>query len=220
MNVLIVGSNKSDLIEYLPDTFLIVYDGELTVPLPERRKVTRLDLSQHAFNPLKNINYKRARDFLAVLNSVFPEGENTLTKKSANFVLLKALLSHPTRLDKLLTKPDKNDPGALDAYQKIQTLLLSPTLRPFLCKPTNFSLQGIVLASLDPAIITEFDAFVIGKPSHLKLRAHRSHPRLRNVRVQVSPFPSSTGKIGCGCKSSRRGALAHRKPAPLSQNHP
>src|ERR1700709_184530 len=72
--------------------------------------------------------YRRARDFIAVLDAVFPDGQNTLTKKNANFHILSALLDEPTYLHKLL-KPDKKDPAKQDAYQKIETLLMSPVLR-------------------------------------------------------------------------------------------
>ncbi|TQF41153.1 hypothetical protein UNPF46_08515 [Bradyrhizobium sp. UNPF46] len=106
------------------------------------------------------MDYRRAREFIAVLDAVFPEGENTLTKKNANFVLLNALLDEPTRLDKLL-RGDKRDPAKQDAHQKIATLLLSPVLREVLCKPTDFSMQGIVLARLDRAVLGDFDAFVL-----------------------------------------------------------
>jgi hypothetical protein len=36
---------------------------------------------------------------------------------------------------------DKKDPGKQDAYQKIETLPLSPVLHAVLCQPTNFSLN-------------------------------------------------------------------------------
>ncbi|MDZ4761219.1 MAG: hypothetical protein SGJ21_09125 [Alphaproteobacteria bacterium] len=163
MNKLIVGNDKTIFLDHLPETFLIIDDGAIVdqIPLPARRKITQLDLDFHSFNPLKDIDYRRAREFIAVLDAVFPEGEDTLTKKTSNFALLNALLAQPTRLDKLIPRPSKNDAGAIDAYQKIQTLLLSPGLNRFLCNPTNFSMDGIVLARLDRAQITDFDAFVI-----------------------------------------------------------
>jgi hypothetical protein len=101
------------------------------------------------------------REFVAVIDAIYPEGESTLTKKNANFVLLQALLSEPTYLHKLLS-PDKRDAARQDAYQKIETLLLSPVLKSVLCKATNFSLNGIVLAKLDRSAIGDFDSFVLG----------------------------------------------------------
>ncbi len=164
MNKLVVGSDKSAIIEHLPETFLLIDDGPLldTVPLPPRRKIARLDLSTHSFNPLKDMTYERARDFISVLDAVFPEGAETLTKKASNFALLKAFLvtPRPTKLHRLIT-PHKNDTGSLDAHQKIETLLLSPVLKRFLAYPTNFALDGILLARLDRAVLTDFDCFVI-----------------------------------------------------------
>ena len=162
MNLLIVGSDKSEIVDHLPEAFLYI-DDAIDIPIPRRRKVTRFDLSTHAFNPLRDMTYTRARAFIGVLDAVFPEGEDTLTRKSSNFALLNALLAGPTRLDRLVPRPGKavKDTGALDAHQKIQTLLLSPVLKRFLCNPTNFSLQGIVLAQLDRSRLSEFDCFVI-----------------------------------------------------------
>jgi hypothetical protein len=162
MNALIVGANKAPILEYAKPPFLFIDDGPLIdeLEIPVRKKVTRFDVSQHHFNPLHRMDYLRAREFMAVIDAVFPEGGSTLTKKNANFVLLKALLDKPEYLDTLL-KPDKRDPAKQDAYQKIETLLLSPVLRSVLCKPINFSLRGIVLARLDRAVLGDFDAFVL-----------------------------------------------------------
>ena len=79
--------------------------------------------------------------------------------------MLEALLANakkrrPKPLDELL-QPDK-DPAGQDAYQRIQTLLLSPVLHKVLCGPTDFSMSGIVLARLDRAELGDFDAFVMG----------------------------------------------------------
>lgn len=159
--MLIVGRDKSDIIRHLPDKFLFIDDGALIdqLTLPKRRKVVVLDVFKHSLNPLKGIDYKRAREFLSLLNAIFPEGESTLTRRASNFALLQALCDNPTRLDNLII-PDKSDNGSMDAHQKIQTLLLSPVLKPFLTRATNFSLDGIILARLDHTL-APFDRFVI-----------------------------------------------------------
>ena len=161
MNKLIVGTDKTKILEHLPDSFLLIDDGEIidALSIPKRRKVTRFSPEKSSFNPLKGMGYRKAREFIAVLDAVFPEGESTLTKKASNFTLLNALLDKPTRLDKLIPRPGK-DPGQIDAYQKIQTLLLSPVLEPVLCRPTNFPFDGILLARLDRAKLGDFDCFV------------------------------------------------------------
>ena len=158
MNTLIVGAEKSRILESFDfsSSFLMIDDGELidALAVPPRRKVVRFDVGKHRFNPLQGMDYRRAREFVSVLDAVFPEGDNTLTKKNANFALLTALLDEPSYLHKLL-RPDK-DPAKQDAYQKIQTLLLSPVLSTVLCKARNFSMNGIVLARLDRAVLGDF----------------------------------------------------------------
>jgi hypothetical protein len=163
MNQLIVGTDKSSF-QQVSGNFLFIDDGVLIdeLDLPSRKKVVRFDVREHRFNPLHKIDYKRARDFVSVIDAVFPEGADTLTKKNANFILLEALLSEPEYLNTLIEQPDKKDAARQDAYQKIQTLMFSPVLSAVLCKPINFSLRGIVLARLDRAVLGDFDAFVLG----------------------------------------------------------
>jgi len=163
MNTLIVGTRKDAILHYLPPgPFLMIDDGPL-LDTVERRART-FDVERHSINPLKDMDYRRARDFIGVLDAVFPEGENTLTRKTSNFVLLNELLTGTAkRLDKLIpTEPDKKDTGRLDAYQKLQTLLLSPVLERVLNRPSNFSMTGTILARVDRAVLGDFDAFVIG----------------------------------------------------------
>lgn len=158
MNLLLVGRDK--VLPPLDPPFLLI-DDEIDLPIPKNRKVTVLDFTKHSFNPLRGMDYKKAREFISVLDAVFPEGENTLTKKTSNFVLLNALLSKTTRLDKLI-RPNKKDASVTDAYQKIQTLLFSPVLDRVLCRPTNFSFDGTILARLNRAELGDFDCFVLG----------------------------------------------------------
>jgi hypothetical protein len=161
MNALIVGTNKDPILDHLPDTFLLIDDGPLidAINIPPRRAVTIFDPAIHSFDPLKGMTYRRARDFIAVLDAVFPEGESTLTRKNANFVMLDALLKKPKRLDALI--PAKADSAYVDARQKIQTLLFSPILKNVLTRPTNISFKGIVLAKLNRAEHGDFDCFVL-----------------------------------------------------------
>lgn len=160
MNTLIVGNDKTPLLHYLPDRFLLIDDGPMAdqLDIPERRAVTHFNVQEHTFNPLKDMSYKRARDFVGVLNAVFPEGDNTLTRRYSNFILLKALLARPKSLANLV--PASKD--TMDAYQQVQTLLLSPVLKRVLTNPTNMSFKGTIIAKLDRAVLGDFDAFVIG----------------------------------------------------------
>lgn len=160
MNVLTVGFDKSPLLDYVEPPFLIIDDGDLIdrIVLPKRRKVTVLDLSKHRLNPLKDIDYRRAREFVQVLNATFPEGESTLTRRNSNYQLLCALLEKPKLLSDLIS--DTKD--TRDAYQQIQTLLMSPVLEPVLNRPTNLSLKGTIFARLNRAELGDFDCFVLG----------------------------------------------------------
>jgi hypothetical protein len=164
MNQLIVGTDKSSF-QQVSGNFLFMDDGPLIdeLEIPQRKKVVRFDVKKHHFNPLHKIDYKRARDFVSVIDAVFPEGADTLTRKNANYELLQALLcGEPRTLSTLIEEPDKKDAAKVDAYQKIQTLLLSPVLSAVLSKPINFSLRGIALARLDRTVLGDFDAFVLG----------------------------------------------------------
>ncbi len=164
MNALIVGSDKTPILRYLPSRFLLIDDGPLIdrITLPARRALTVFDVAKHAFNPLRAMDYRKAREFIDVLDGTFPEGENTLTRKNSNFVLLNALLSGQRRLD-TLTHPcaGASKEGFLDASQKIQTLLLSPVLKRVLTGPTNFSFKGTIFARLNRAELGDFDCFIL-----------------------------------------------------------
>lgn len=164
--MLLIGTHKTDtFLEHLPESYLLIDDGPVIdrLILPKRRKVTRLDFSYHSFNPLRHMDYLAARRFVQILDAVFPEGESTLTRKYGNLTLLKALLDKPRSLARLIPRPDPKDTGAQDAYQKVETLLLSPVLRHFLTSPTaRFPWKGIILARLDRAELGDFDCFVLG----------------------------------------------------------
>ena len=138
MNRLVVGTDKSEITKHLPDAFLFIDDDISTVPLPPRRKVTKLDLSHHSYNPLRDIDYKRAKELIAVLDAVFPEGEDTLTKKASNFVLLNALLSGETDFQKLISTPSIKDTGKTDAYQKFKRSCSRLSLRTSSAVPQTF----------------------------------------------------------------------------------
>lgn len=68
----------------------------------ERCAVTRFAPAVHAFNPLKDIDYRRATELVDVLKVAFPEGENTLTKASFEYQVLEALLDSRQSLSTLI----------------------------------------------------------------------------------------------------------------------
>ena len=84
MNQINVGLSKK--IRYPNGGFLLIDDKVRRIkPRHPHEAVRVFDHKKHSFNPLKNLDYRRARDFLAVINAAFPEGENTLTRKNATF---------------------------------------------------------------------------------------------------------------------------------------
>lgn len=189
--MLIVGSNKSDIIRHLPDSFLLIDDGPLIDALPaQKQRGTHLDLSTHSLNPLQGMSYPRARDFVSIIDAIFPEGESTLTKKASRFQLLKALSEGG---DWPLITPDKNEAGTVDAYLNIQTLLLSPVLKPFLTRPTNLSLNGVLLARLDRTKLPEFDCFVI---ANFLISNFKGHVIVPDFGFYGCPFHSSLMRQG------------------------
>lgn len=156
-NALLIGSSKEPLSRYIPHQFLLIDDGPFidAFELPRHRV---FDPTTHSFNPLRGMDYGRARQFWDVLKAVFPEGESTLTKATAEFQILTALLAKPKSLETLIS--DTKDTQY--AYQLVRKLLLSPVLERVLKGPTNFSFKGTIVARLDRSVLGDFDCFVLG----------------------------------------------------------
>lgn len=113
------------------------------------------DPLKHSFNPLKGLDYKKARQLAEIFYTISPQGENTLTVRNGKRALLKALLK-AERLDKL--------DGDEEVSAMIDDLLASPVLRHILCEPENFSFgsRSPILARVNRAELGEFDGLVIG----------------------------------------------------------
>lgn len=158
MSILCVGSDPTPLLDHLPEACLIIDDGELTDTVSIRAK--RFDVSKHSLNPLKDMDEHKAMSFIAVLDGAFPEGENTLTRRYSNHVMLKRLLDKPGKLADLIV-PTK-DPYERDANEKIERLLLSDTLRPVLNSSLSFTFGRRTIARLNRAEIGDFNCFVLG----------------------------------------------------------
>lgn len=186
--MLILGTNKDHLFhEHLPKNFLLVDDGKIIDALDPTslRKAVHFDFSKHTFNPLRGMDYRRAQDFLDVLDAVFPQGQNTLRKMDSNFYLLKQLVTDkPTNLRNLITISD--DPAIKDASQKIESLLLSPVLNRVLTTATDdFPLDGTILARLDPSVLGRRDCFVL---ANLLISVYKGHVIVPKYREYSCPF--------------------------------
>lgn len=146
-NKLYVGFNK----EVEPPTRgLFIHDE-----VPDLPRARIFDPTQHSFNPLKNIDYRKARALTEVLYTAFPQGDSTLTVRNGKRSLLKALL-FANRLDRV--DGDEEVTGMID------DLLQSPVLKSVLCKPTNFSFSpnSLILARINRAELGDFDALILG----------------------------------------------------------
>jgi len=115
------------------------------------------DPLKHCFNPLKGIDYKRARELSELLYTIFPQGESTLTVRNGKRAMLRALMN-ADRLDQV--KGDEEISGL------IGDILASPVLRKVLCTEGNqFSFAGPntkISARINRTELGEFDALVLG----------------------------------------------------------
>jgi hypothetical protein len=146
MNKLFVGFTR----EVLPEHGLFIHDD-----VPDIPRARIFDPAVHSFNPLKHMDYKKARSIADVLYTIAPQGENTLTVRNGKRALLRALLS-ADRLDQVQ--------GDEEVSGMMQDLLQSPILRSVFCRPANFRItpHSYILARINRAELGEFDALVLG----------------------------------------------------------
>ncbi len=155
MNVLHVGFSKT--IEPPKGGYLLIDDE-----VPDIPKSRIFDPLKHCFNPLKGIDYKRARELAELFYTISPQGDNTLTVRNGKRALLKALMA-ADRLDRVKTRGlSKNDAEEVEAM--LDDILVSPILRRVLCNATNFSFNGnsVILARISRKELGDFDALVLG----------------------------------------------------------
>jgi hypothetical protein len=135
MNTLHVGFSKS--IDLPKGGYLLIDDEVRDIP---RSRV--FDPMKHCFNPLKGIEYKRARELAELFYTISPQGDNTLTVRNGKRAMLRALMK-ADRLDRV--KGDEEVSALID------DLLVSPVLRRVLCSPTNFSFNpnSVIQARID-----------------------------------------------------------------------
>jgi hypothetical protein len=151
MNQLFVGLSKE--VELPSNGFLFINDEIPEVPDWKRPKI--FDPLKHGFNPLKDIDYRKAREIADVLYTVYPQGENTLTVRNGKRALLKALLQSQS-LDKI--KGDDEVSGM------IGDILASPVLRGVFCEGRRFTFnpKSANLARINRAELGSFDSLVLG----------------------------------------------------------
>lgn len=150
-NKLYVGITKT---VDLPKGGFLFIDDEVP-KLPEWKRPRYFDVSKHSFNPLDDIDHKKARELATALYTIAPQGENTLTVRNGKRAMLHALLE----ADQL----DEVD-GDEEVRGMIGDLMASPLLRQVLCSPTNFTFRDTSrnLARINRAELGDFDALVLG----------------------------------------------------------
>lgn len=161
MNHALFGND--DFTEQLLQTkqpFLLIDDGPLADAfLEEFPRAKLFDVQRHSFNPLKDIDYKRSRDFAEIVYTASPQGQTTLTVRNGRRALV-TLLKAGSLAD-LPSPRDTTDDGEKEALATVADLLASPVLRDVLCGKPNFFFKGSVVAKLDRAVIGDFDAFIL-----------------------------------------------------------
>ena len=85
MNFLSLGLNKYESIirklQELEEPYLLIDDGTIIDALEPDPAHVVFDYSKHGLNPLKGMDYFRALDFMSLINAIYPEGRETLTRK-------------------------------------------------------------------------------------------------------------------------------------------
>jgi hypothetical protein len=190
MNSLLIGSHK-DFSDFLQGDCLFLHDQ--LPAIPDWRRPVVFHPARHHINPVLNVDYHYAVSFVEAIDAVFSRGESTLTKDTGLDFILQALLSKPTSLQTLIPEPGKKStPGHIWAYNKVNRILLSPTLRRVFDpkRPQfNFNRSGIFLVHINRAELVEFDALFLGLILMSVYRAQLVVPDLgfygRNVHTNL-----------------------------------
>lgn len=142
----------------------------ITDDVPDIPKTRVFDPTRHGFNPLKDLDYKGARELAAVPYVISPQGENTLTVRNGKRALLQALLQ-TKKTAKWKGKTEKRAftrfdqiTGDEEVTGMISDILASPLLRRVLCEPSDFHFNPKfkIIARINRAELGEFDSLVLG----------------------------------------------------------
>lgn len=165
LNHLLIGlADKTErLLKLAQPPFLIFDDGPVCDAFIDAfPRAKQFDISQHSFDPLRDIDHTRAEHIAAIPYSFDPEsGKTTLTVRDGRRALVRMLGG---RLDQL---PHIDHKGAQEALDTVDDLLLSPVLRSVLCGTPNFRFETrrgnlySVIVKLDRAAIGDKAAFML-----------------------------------------------------------
>ncbi len=160
MNYASFGRRNTDwLIQHADQPCLLISDPPTADLFLQHKQGRIFDPLKHSFNPLANMNYARACDFVEIMRYLFPAGHTTLTREEADHLMLEALLDEPTTLVGLIA--GSTDPGARKAQRLIERLTLSPVLRSVLTGKRQFDFSGTVVVPLDRTKLGNFDCLAL-----------------------------------------------------------
>ena len=133
MNQLHVGFTKK--IELPKGSFLYIDDE-----VPPHPKTKVFDPSRHSFNPLKDLDRRKARELADVLYTASPQGESTLTVRNGRRALAQAI-DKAERFDKVQVRSDvKGVKEEVDGM--IAEVLFTDVMRQVLCSGKEFQFAG------------------------------------------------------------------------------
>jgi hypothetical protein len=165
VNHLLVGTaDKTErLLSLTKPRFLLIDDGPIADAFLARFPKARLfDPTEHSFNPLAGMDYKRARDFAEILYTASPGGQGTLTVRNGRRALVRLLLAGSRQLSDLPKMDEAEDDAVREALGMVEDLLVSPVLTKCLTSTPTFRFgEGTTVARLDRAVLGDFDAVVL-----------------------------------------------------------
>lgn len=169
MNSISVGFGRE--VKPPPGGSLLIQD-EADVPAKFRPKI--FDPTKHSFNPLEEINERKAQELAELIYTVYPQGENTLTVRNGKWDLAPALLKAKS-LDEVTGKEEVT--GVMG------DLLFNPVVRNCLCRDGfQFDKSRLIVARLNRAEIGDKAALTIGLFLIASYPGAARHSRLRLLR--------------------------------------
>jgi hypothetical protein len=160
MKKLYVGLDKDIELPPQKDGYLLI-DKEVkkwNAPQP-----IIFDYKKHHFNPLQDIDKKKAREIARLLYTASPQGENTLTVRNGRRALAMSLAKSES-FDKLKFDRDVTKEARLEVNGMVDDLLFTDVMRKVLCNRTNFSFnpRAVILAPISRAELGDEDALMLG----------------------------------------------------------
>jgi hypothetical protein len=137
---LYVGLDKNIELPPQKDGYLLIDDDLEKWGAPQP---IIFDPQKDCFNPLQDIDRKKAREIARLLYTASPQGENTLTVRNGRRALAAALVNSERfdklRFDKDISKKDISKEARQEVNGMIDDLLFTEVMRKVLCNRTNFS---------------------------------------------------------------------------------